>query len=206
MHPEALTAEARVLVPKLADFEQFYLVGGTALALQIGHRISVDFDLFSEQPLNARLESRVLRKFRFLKPITTFRAPYQLNLTINNVKATFFHFEYPVIEPLIPFEGMQLVTVREIAAMKAYAMGQRLSYKDYVDWYFMLKGGHVNLKEVIALSEKKFGAQFNDRLFLGQLVSIADVKDQKIDFLQDRVDRKTIEKYLARAVQTFATL
>ena len=201
MHPEALTAEARVLVPGLAEFTQFHLVGGTGLALQIGHRVSVDFDLFSEKPLDPRLESQVVRKFKFLKPTTTFRAPYQLNFTINNVKVTFFHFDYPVIEPMIPFKKMNMVSVPEIAAMKAFAMGQRLSYKDYIDWYFMLKEGHIKLHDVMALAEKKFRLQFNDRLFLGQLVSIADVKDQKIDFLRDPVDRQTIESYLAEAVK-----
>jgi len=203
MHPEALTAEAKLLVPKLAEFKDFHLVGGTALALQIGHRISVDFDLFSTEPLDPRLESLIVRKFKFLNPTTTFRAPYQLNLLINNVKVTFFQFEYPVINPLIMFEKMNLVNIPEIAAMKAFAMGRRLSYKDYVDWYFMLNESHITIGDVIVFAEKKFGAQFNDRLFLGQLLSISDVKDQDIEFLREKVDRETIERYLAKTVKKF---
>lgn len=109
MHPEALTSEAKLLVPKLAEFKDFHLVGWTALALQIGHRISIDFDLFTAEPLSPRLEPQVVRKFKFLNPTTTFRAPYQLNFLINNVKVTFFQFEYPVINPLIAFEKMNLV-------------------------------------------------------------------------------------------------
>lgn len=206
MHPETLTEEARVLVPGLAEFKQFYLVGGTSLALQIGHRISIDFDMFSQEPLDDRLESIVMRKFRFLNPKVTYRKPFQLNLTINDVKVTFFHYEFPVIEPMLVFEKIPMISITENAAMKAFAMGQRLSYKDYVDWYFMLKHGHITLDGVIKLAEQKFNNEFNDRLFLSQLVSIADVRDQKIDFLGNGIDRPTIQKFLAGSVQDFIKL
>ena len=206
MYPGALTAEAKELVRGLSEFKDFYLVGGTSLALQIGHRVSVDFDLFSREPLHPRLESRIMRRFKFHYPKITFRAHYQLNLLVNDVKITFFHYEYPVIEPFVVFEKMNLISVLENAAMKAFAMGQRLSYKDYVDWYFMLQEKHITIKDVITLSEKKFGNQFNDRLFLGQLVSISDVKDQDIAFLRETPDRNTIVEYLAEAVKKLAAL
>jgi hypothetical protein len=201
MGDEILTQNAAALIPRLARFKNFYLVGGTALALQIGHRRSIDFDLFSKEPLPLQLLSRVKKIFEDFSPVVTYRSPEQLNVSINDVKVTFLFFDYPVIDGFLEYKGLSLASVPEIAAMKAFSIGKRLFYKNYVDWYFMLKEHYVKLPDVIALAQKKFGGDFNDRLFLGQLVSLAEVPTQKIDFLRDEVDRETIVKFLEAAVK-----
>ncbi|MBI2443757.1 MAG: nucleotidyl transferase AbiEii/AbiGii toxin family protein [Candidatus Magasanikbacteria bacterium] len=203
MHAEALLPRAAALFPRLARFKNFYLVGGTALALHIGHRISVDFDLFSAQALPPTLLRRVKRIFARASVTVTYRAPEQLNLLIDNVKCTFFRFEYPIVEAVSHYHRVPLVSLRELAAMKAFAIGKRLAYKDYVDWYFMLKEKHVQLAEVIRVAKKKFKHDFSDRLFLGQLVSLADVPTQKIDFLRGEVERGTIQKFLEKTVRQY---
>ncbi len=127
MHVEVLTEHTAALVPSLARFEDFYLVGGTALALQIGHRRSVDFDLFSTKPLPTQLLARVKRTFAGYSVAVTYRSPEQLNLLINEVKTTFLFFDYPVIDPLIEYRGLRLASLRELAAMKAFSIGKRQS-------------------------------------------------------------------------------
>ena len=139
MHDEAFTKEAAKLFPRFSGFKEFYLVGGTALALHMGHRISVDFDLFSSDEISPRLLQRVKRVFSRYPVSVTYRAPDQLTLLINNVKTTFFHYPYPVIDRCVTYQRVPVATIREIAAMKAFAIGKRLSYKDYIDWYFLLK-------------------------------------------------------------------
>jgi len=203
MHEEALTKQAAVLFPSFSKFKGFYLVGGTALALQIGHRLSVDFDMFSSEELPPNLLRQVKRVFLKSSISVTYRVPEQLNLLIDNIQATFFYYEYPVVDSFVEYKGVSLVSTREIAAMKAFAVGKRLAYKDYVDWYFLLKEGYVKLDEVISLCEKKFGKEFNDRLFLGQLVFMEDVPTQKIDFLRDPVDRNEIQSFLENTVRNF---
>jgi predicted nucleotidyltransferase component of viral defense system len=199
MHEEVLTKEARAILPFFKKFEGFYLVGGTALALQIGHRISVDFDFFSFDPLPLGLLRKIKRVFEGFQISVTYSAPEQLNLIIQGVKVTFFNYPYKNIHPLIAYKGIKLASVEEISLMKAFSIGKRLSYKDYVDWYFMLSGKYVSLKEVIDNAGKKFGNDFNDRLFLGQLVSMEDVPIQKIDFLKEPIDREKIEATLKAA-------
>lgn len=201
MHEEALTDKAAELFPHFRRFSQFYLVGGTGLALQIGHRRSVDFDFFTKDALPDRLLERVKRVFSPTPISVTYRAAEQLNVLIHGIKTTFFHYPYPLIERPVTHWGVPIATVPEIAAMKAFAIGQRLSYKDYVDWYFLLKEKHVELESVIELAKKKFGGDFNDRLFLGQLVSLQDIPTQKIDFLRGEVGRNAIEKLLEGAVR-----
>lgn len=203
MHAEALTPQAARLFPHLARFKDFYLVGGTALALQIGHRLSVDFDLFTAHALSPRLLALVKKVFIGSDITVTYRVPGQLNLTIDGVKQTFFAFDYPPVEPLVWYRQVPLVGVHEIAAMKAFAIGQRLAYKDYVDWYFLLQEKHVQLADVVRTAKKKFGHDFNDRLFLGQLASLHDIPTQKIDFLRGEVDRDTIQGFLEGAVRRY---
>lgn len=205
MHEEALKPKTKNLFPLLGRLKNFYLVGGTALALQIGHRVSVVFDMFSSKELPPRLLQQVKGVFADSRVTVTYRAPEQLNVVVDDVKCTFFLFEYPLIDKLKRYQGVPLASVREIAAMKAFAIGKRLLYKDYVDWYFLLQKGYVTLSEVIKLAQKKFGSDFSDRLFLSQLASIADVSTQDIDFLYDEIDRATIEKFLKDQVRKYAT-
>ena len=142
---------------------------------------------------------KIKRVFEGFQISVTYSAPEQLNLIIQGVKVTFFNYPYKNIHPLIAYKGIKLASVEEISLMKAFSIGKRLSYKDYVDWYFMLSGKYVSLKEVIDNAGKKFGSDFNDRLFLGQLVSMEDVPIQKIDFLKEPIDREKIEATLKAA-------
>ena len=203
MHEEALTKKAAELFPLFSKFRRFYLVGGTALALQIGHRISVDFDFFTSEKLTLALLQQGKRVFSGHSLAVNYRAPEQLNVLIDNVKTTFFRYPYPVVDECMGYKMVSIATTREIAAMKAFAVGKRLAYKDYVDWYFLLNEEHVDLQEVIRHAKKKFGDDFNDRLFLGQLVSPEDIPTQKIDFLRGKVSRSIIVSFLKKTVRRF---
>lgn len=200
---KALTKEAAELLPRFSRFKEFYLVGGTALALQIGHRISVDFDFFTSKELSSNLLRQVKRTFPEYAISVTYQAPEQLNVLVNNIKSTFFQYEYEVIDDFIQYKDISMASMREIAAMKAFAIGKRLAYKDYIDWYFLIKDRHIDLKDVIRHAKKKFGGDFNDRLFLGQLVSFEDIPTQKIDFLDTEVSREMLEDFLKETVRTF---
>lgn len=203
MHDNALTKEATLIFPLLSKFEPFYLVGGTALALQIGHRISVDFDLFSYEELSEGLLQKIRRVLPDARREVTLRTSNQINVLIDGIKTTFFHYPYKPVLPFVEYQTVPLASVQEIAAMKAFAIGKRVSYKDYVDWYFLLQEEYVKLKEIIAIAREKYGGDFNDRLFLEQLVSLSDVQTVPIDFLRNPVDRKTIEDFLEQTIRDF---
>lgn len=205
MHETALIKKGKLLFPGFAKFSDFYLVGGTGLALQIGHRLSVDFDFFSEKELSPNILQKAKRVFPSSSLAVTYQSPDQLNVLINAIKTTFLYYPYPVIEPCMVYRNVRVATVREIAAMKAFSLGRRLSYRDYVDWYFLLKECHVTLETAIALAQKKYGLEFNDRLFVGQLLSVDDVAAQKIDFLRNEVSFTTVKQFLKKAVQDFTS-
>jgi hypothetical protein len=77
--------------------------------------------------------------------------------------------------------------MRDIAVTKAYTIGRRGSYKDYVDLYFIMAERHATLTDIVHGAEQRYGADFNSRLFLEQLVYMADLDDAEIQFTKPLV-------------------
>jgi predicted nucleotidyltransferase component of viral defense system len=144
MHREVLTKRAAELYWSLSLFSGFYLAGGTALALQIGHRISVDFDLFSDQDIERSLLPRVQRVFSDAASIAPLiNNSDELTVLVDDVKITFLKYPFPTFDPFVIYDDVPLLSVREIAATKAYTIGRRGAFKDYIDLYFILSEQHV---------------------------------------------------------------
>lgn len=181
MHTEILTPAAAELFPRLSAFKAgFYLAGGTGLALQIGHRVSVDFDLFSGEAVKKTLVGNIEELFAKQAREIMVSSRSELTMMIGGVKFTFLHYPFPVILPLNTSGPIPILAVKEILATKAYTVGRRGEFKDYVDLYVGLSDGHASLGEVIAIARQKYGDAFNDRLFLEQLVYFDDLEAVEI--------------------------
>lgn len=126
--------------------EAFFLVGGTALALHIGHRLSIDLDFFSTVSFDTQqLETHLSQKYHFQ---TDQVAPNTLKGFISDIKIDFITHAYPLVEPLIVENGVRLASMPDIGAMKLNAIahsGNR--QKDFYDMYFLLE--HHNLKVLL---------------------------------------------------------
>ena len=174
MHREILTETQVALLPLIKQFKrEFYLVGGTAIALYIGHRRSIDFDLFKYTSLNPK--AIITKVVSSGHPYSvTRRVSEQLNLTINDVKFTFF--EYPFqLEAGNYFEDfLKMPDLIDLAAMKAYALGRRSKWKDYVDFYFLLKD-HFSIGEISERAVGIYDQLFSPKLFRAQLSYFQDI-------------------------------
>ncbi len=206
MHHEALTKKGKIVFNALKEIEflsKFNLAGGTGLALQIGHRVSVDFDFFFRQELDNDLLERLENEFpkEEIKVIRNDKG--ELTVLISGVKVTFLHYPFPVLTSPVDLDGISTYSVKEIAASKAYTIGRRGEYKDYVDLYFLFKKNYATLSEVINLSEEKYGDKFNGRLFLEQLLFREDIKEMGIEFLKEEVSEKEIFSYFEKIVSEF---
>lgn len=201
MYPEALSDKQKKIFPKLKNFNDFYLAGGTALALQIGHRISIDFDLFSEKEIAKESVAKVKRIFSEEKISISVNNPDELTVFVNETKISFLRYPFPVLFDFIDFEGVKLLSIKEIVATKAYSLGRRGSYKDYVDLYFILYKKHSSLNEILEISKKKFGNEFNGRLFLEQLIYLEDIEETGIIFLGNRPTKKVVKKFFMEEVK-----
>lgn len=201
MHPEVLGPENNQIFGRLKAFPDFYLAGGTALALQIGHRKSVDFDLFSPKSISPRLLGEVEKAFglRDISPLVNNSD--ELTVLVKGVKITFLFYPFPVFLGLKMYKGVPLLGVKEIAATKAYTIGRRGSYKDYVDLYFILKETHATLEEIIGLSQRKYQSSFHARLFLEQLIFLEDVQEEKIRFLGKGVGREELSAFFGGEIK-----
>lgn len=199
MHKEILTKEQLELLPLLELFiGKFGLVGGTAIAFHIGHRRSIDFDMFSlEKFNNLSLEKKISRYFKINEVIVNKSGEY--TIFIKGVKFTFFHYNYPIdfserLDKVIKFPD--LLT---LAAMKLFAMGMRAKWKDYVDLYFILEK-HFTIEEIARKGKEIFGAESNEKLFRSQLAYFDDVSyAEKIEYMKGfNVSDKIVKKELIK--------
>jgi Nucleotidyl transferase AbiEii toxin, Type IV TA system len=201
MHHEVLAKEGAALFPLLRSFPGYYLAGGTALALQIGHRISVDFDLFSDDLIPKSLLPKAQQAFGTFPVEPLINNRDELTLIANGVKVTFLSYRFPILRPLVPWRGVRMLSIGEIAATKAYSICRRGTFKDYVDLYFTIKERHATLDDVIVLAEQKFGTAFNSRLFAEQLLFMDDISDYQLEFLRPPVDPAEMRDFFKAAIE-----
>ena len=183
MHSEILNDRQIELLPLLAQFRrEYYLVGGTAIALYLGHRRSIDFDLFKPSAINHKRNLDKVLATSFEHNVTR-RVAEQMNLIVNDVKLTFFQYPFPV-EPTIRFETyFRLPSLLQLAAMKAYALGPRSKWKDYVDLYFLLRD-HFTVADITACANSLFGELFSEKMFRSQLCYFDDIDyTEAVDWL-----------------------
>ena len=198
MNENVLTKEQRALEGKLfPEIKDFYLAGGTALALQIGHRQSVDFDLASRQPIEPfDLERHLIsRGFQIQRAFTATGDEY--SALIHETKITFFYFPFDVQHPLYWEKGeITLPSIKDLGAMKAYALGRRSKWKDYVDLYFILKF-HLQLEDLLQRTKTIFSGHFNSKLFREQLCYFEDMDySESIQYLGNAPNDKEVKSFL----------
>lgn len=174
MHPNILTDAQAELLTLIKHFHpKFYLVGGTALALQLGHRRSIDFDLFTQKSLESPNIRATIKKHHFTIGRALIETQSELTLFINGIKTTFYVYPYSVGHKVV-FNGIiTLPDVLTIASMKAFALGQRAKWKDYVDLFFIFKT--YSLKQVVRTAISNFGSGFDEKLFREQLAYFKDI-------------------------------
>jgi len=196
MHTEIFSSEQIGLLPVLKLFrKEFYLVGGTAIALQFGHRRSLDFDMFTQKPFGSRRVLNVLAKAG--KRVTvTRRVSEQLNLSVDNVKMMFFEYPYAV-DASVSDEMFRMPDLLSLAAMKAFALGRRSKWKDCVDLFFLLQR-RFSLPEISDRAETVFGEEFSAKLFRSQLSYHKDIDySEEVDYMPGfEVDAETVRAFL----------
>lgn len=153
MHPETLSAETNKVFHILKDcVSEFYLAGGTALALELGHRISIDLDFFTQQNFSVKEIADKL-KIKGRLEITS-QDKGTLNGELDGVKISFFEYQYKMLFPTKEYLGVQLADERDIAAMKILAISDRGNKKDFVDLFVLLK--MYTLDEILKFFNEKY--------------------------------------------------
>lgn len=180
LHSETLLDTTRNLINALRRIKPFflsafYLSGGSALALQIGHRISEDLDFFTQEQFNGIQYQIELQHIGTLEHLEIDKT--SLNCFVKGVKMQLLHYPYKLIENTIDWNGIRLSSVIDIACTKLLTVSQRGSKKDFFDIYFLLK--RYSLNELFAkLDEKYSGIQYNKMHILKSLTYFTDADNQ----------------------------
>lgn len=156
---EAVTPACRDALKLLRDLpllSDYYLAGGTALALQIGHRISTDLDWFSTSHLLESQERDMLRLA--LSQTGSFEAVReqdgQMYARLAGADVSFIYQPHPLVEPAIPYEGVSLASPTDIGLMKLAAINSRGTRRDFVDLYCLRN--FVSIERLVELAEIKY--------------------------------------------------
>ncbi|OIP04120.1 MAG: hypothetical protein AUJ97_03215 [Bacteroidetes bacterium CG2_30_32_10] len=196
MHTEIFDKQQVELLQYLKLFQRtFYLVGGTAIALHLGHRRSIDFDLFTPSNL---IKPRIKKKLNQIpfKQIPIFEDYDQLHLLLNNVKLTFFNFPFIIDHPIKVDSFITMPSLLSLASMKAFALGRRSKWKDYVDLYFILKKNYI-VKQISKEASLNFPSQFSEKLFREQLAFHKDIDySEPVEYLVPAVSEEEIKSFL----------
>ena len=197
MHEEIFTGEQLKLLPIVKKFSKsFGLVGGTAIALHLGHRESLDFDLFRLDGFhNYSIETKITQHRAIDTVLVNKKGEY--TFLMGGVKFTFFQFPHKIIYSESFGDIIKLPDILTLAAIKAFALGRRAKWKDYVDLYFILKTKHT-ISDIVARGVEIFGNEFNEKIFRVQLAYFEDIdySEQVIYKEGFRVDDEIIKKAL----------
>lgn len=197
LHFEILPEEQLKFFKLLSEelfIKEFYLAGGTCLALYLGHRQSYDFDFFIPADFNTsqiiNILTRIGRYERGNEEKNT------INGMLNGVRISFFGYKYDIIDDFIHYNSIRLAGIRDIAAMKLEAIAGRGSKKDFVDMFFLLK--LFSLKEIFSFHALKYGVGLNNQYHhLKSLVYFNDADEEAMPLMTsplnwDKVKAKII--------------
>lgn len=155
---EILNKQQKEVLPKLSFLRDLkaYLAGGTALALQLGHRTSVDFDFYTLKHFKAGALKKLIKNKIFELKIKIIRDTDDTFEAVlgNGVRLSLFHYHYKLLKKPADLNNVAVASLEDIAAMKLIAITQRGKRRDFIDFYYLLK--IFNLRQIMQATEKKY--------------------------------------------------
>ena len=206
LHLDILDNKRLDVLTKLTPYiSNFVLAGGTALALQINHRKSYDFDFFSSEEISPNFALK-LRNILVIQSIAVDTSDELTLYTSDTAKISFIY--YPFSEYFKTGNENQLTYYlsESIAIQKAYTIGRRGAYRDYFDLYSLLNKKVIIFEDIIEKAEKAYGSLFNAKLFLEQLTYFGDITNFEIipvNQNEGNIEPDEVKKFLEETVKKF---
>ena len=181
----------------------FYLAGGTALAIQLGHRDSVDFDFFTKNEFENNHLFEEIKEIFFASEVKKIQdEKWTLTILVGNlIKVSFFTHKYSLIKPLLVCDYVNLASLEDIGAMKLLAITTRSATKDYVDLFFILQ--KIQLADLLKFTAKKYPL-LDENLILKSLVFFDDLVDEPIRYKNsNRIKFDLVKMFLTDTVKGY---
>jgi len=185
-------------IQSITEFSKLRLVGGTALALQIGHRKSIDLDFFGLIDNDFMTFSKELEK---VGKITVLKNSKNINIfSVNNIKVDFVNYHYKWLGNAISEDNLLLAGIKDIAAMKIAAITGRGTKKDFIDLYFLLK--HYSLKEILDFYMQKY-PECSIFLALRSLTYFADAEQDEQPEMLIPADWNDVKRFIENTLTDY---
>lgn len=199
-HPEAITTAAEAALLSLRDaslLENFYLAGGTGLALHFGHRLSRDLDFFASDAFD---EERLLQGMRRLPGFSlSATSPQTVHAIVQGTKVSFLGYPYPVLFPSAPYLKVAVADPRDIACMKIGAIASRGARRDFIDLYMAAQ--RLGLAELLRLFDRKYAQTHYSKLhILKSLIFFEDAGKEPIPHMLTPVEWDEVMRFFLRDV------
>lgn len=177
LHREAVNAELFGLLIEIFHdeyFNDYFLVGGTALALKYGHRVSVDIDLFTRKEIDVEELLRKTNDFGEVNLVGSNKGG--LNVLIEGIKVDFVRHDYPLNRPIEEYGDFKMISNLDIAAMTIGAIISRRSKKDFIDFYRLSQ--EFSLDEMMKAFTDKYGQQLFTSVILKSLTDFGQADSE----------------------------
>ncbi len=199
MFVQIFSENHRILLEQLGRNEllkPYYLAGGTAAALYLGHRISEDFDFFTPHPIQQEEIVQFLKTLGTLEIVSRTRG--SLHCLLNNIKLSFLYYDYPLLKPEKNELGVRIASLTDISLMKITAIAGRGSKKDFIDLYF-ISHNHLSLDELFALLPKKY-SEIKRNLYhiIKSLSFFEDAEKEPAPFMLKVMNWEEIKSYFVK--------
>ena len=177
------------------------LGGGTAIMLLLGHRKSFDFDVFLKTSIKKQFLVGLKTFFgaKLQRPLVDSADELSLQI-MSDIKLSFIYFPFKPLHHLIATDSISLFTKEDLASNKAYVIGRRGAWRDYVDFFCLLNSG-LNFSKVIDDAKKRFSGAFSEKLLLAQLTYFGDITDFTVEYVGRDYKPKEIQEYFEKLVK-----
>jgi len=189
-----------------AWLKEFYLAGGTALALHYGHRLSVDLDFFSPtNDLGLTGREPLLKDLEGIGATIEEQKDGTIHARLGKTHVSFFRYHYPLIQPPALWQGIRIAGIHDIGLMKIGAIIGRGSKKDFIDLYAILKKD-ASLPKLLRLARRKFGSgeEFPLQAFRA-LVYFADAEREPTPRILAKITWDEVKRYFENKIRKSAS-
>ena len=201
MFEETISKQTKNSLEELSNLEaikQFYLAGGTAMALQLGHRTSLDLDFFTKKNFSEEKLIGILKnkgKFKLNK-----KEEQTIHGVFNGTKVSFIYYPYPLVYKKNRFLGVNLADVRDIACMKLDAVATRGSKKDFIDLYVLFKDFYSLEKILIVFKKKYKELDYNIMHILKSLIFFDNAEKEPMPKMHFSLTWKIVKDFFKKEV------
>ncbi|HOK41898.1 MAG TPA: nucleotidyl transferase AbiEii/AbiGii toxin family protein [bacterium] len=180
--------------------KDYYLAGGTALALLIGHRISIDFDFFKENNIDLENLKNDLKELGKIKIIQEKKNTFYCE--IDNIRLSFIAYKYKLLDEFRIYDNLHIANLVDIACMKLSAICSRSSKKDFVDLYFLLQ--KFSLKLLLEKFYQKYGKDVvNEYQLLKAMIYFEEAENEPMPMLLENIKWEKIKESIIEKVQKY---